>query len=263
MNLEFLIGNIECNNTVSTVSLQLRKPTHKEWHTVECHLDTGATCNVMNRKDYLRITGRRDLRGITTSRARLRLYDGSIMRPLGSCTMIARRNDVEYPLMFQVVDSPQKSLLSVRSCQDLGFVTIHPVSSLSSCDPLILKYDDVFQGIGCFNGDLHLITNQSIKPVQHTPRRVPLHIRSALKTKLDELMSLNIIKPVTEPTEWISSLVIVKKKSGQLRICIDPKDLNRALQRPIYAMPILEEILPRLANASYSQFWMLRMDSFT
>ena len=38
-------------------------------------------------------------------------------------------------------------------------------------------------------------------------------------------------------------------KPDKLRICIDPKDLNRAIKHPNYQMPILDEILPTLANA--------------
>ena len=47
---------------------------------------------------------------------------------------------------------------------------------------------------------------------------------------------------------WISSMVTVVKP-GKLRICIDPMDLNKAIRRPKYQMPILEEVLPKLANA--------------
>jgi len=58
-----------------------------------------------------------------------------------------------------------------------------------------------------------------------------------------------ILATVTEPTDWISSLVVTTKKSGDLRICIDPKDLNKGLKRAKYTMPTLDEVLPRLANA--------------
>ena len=43
--------------------------------------------------------------------------------------------------------------------------------------------------------------------------------------------------------------MVIVAKSGKIRICLDPRDLNKALKRPKYQMPTLEEILPRLAKA--------------
>lgn len=58
-----------------------------------------------------------------------------------------------------------------------------------------------------------------------------------------------IIKKVIEPTNWVSSLVIVKKTNGSLRICIDPTHLNKAIKRQHYPIPTIEEIIPNLNKA--------------
>ncbi|KAL1249127.1 hypothetical protein QQF64_020132 [Cirrhinus molitorella] len=48
----------------------------------------------------------------------------------------------------------------------------------------------------------------------------------------------NIIVRVTEPTEWVNALVVVEKpKSQKLRVCLNPRDLNKAIQRPHYPLP--------------------------
>lgn len=61
-----------------------------------------------------------------------------------------------------------------------------------------------------------------------------------------------IIKKVMEPTEWVNALVVVEKPStGKLRTCLDPKDLNKAIQRPHYSMPNLDDILSKLVGAQY------------
>ena len=68
--------------------------------------------------------------------------------------------------------------------------------------------------------------------------------------KIDELIEQKIIAKVNEPTDWISSMVVVKKpQSNKLRICTDPLDLNQALQRPHYAQLTIEDILPQLSKA--------------
>jgi len=141
---------------------------------------------------------------------------------------------------LQIVNSYQKPLLSANTCQTLGLITINSVSEVMSptkLDPIIDKYSDVFCGIGCFDREYYMITDPKVKSVQRQPRRVPIPMRDGLKAKLQELVNPGILKEVTEPTEWISSLVVTRKKSGQLRICIDPRDLNTRAQ-----------LLPRMAD---------------
>ena len=113
---------------------------------------------------------------------------------------------------------------------------------------MIDQYKDVFEGLGCLEGDYHIELDPSVSPVQHVPRRVPVALKEQLKIKLDSLVSQGIITPVTTPTPWISNLVDIKK-SGKLRVCIDPRDLNKAIRRPKYQMPILDEKLPARSNA--------------
>ena len=69
-------------------------------------------------------------------------------------------------------------------------------------------------------------------------------IREHLRETLENLERLEIIAGVTMPTPWISSMVVVAKKNGKLHICLDQRDLNRALQRENYPMPTIEESFP-------------------
>ena len=73
--------------------------------------------------------------------------------------------------------------------------------------------------------------------------------------------------PVTQPTPWINSIVVVPKKDGSLRICLDPKDLNRAIQREHYQLPTIEDIATRLHGAKVFTildvrcgFWHIPLD---
>ena len=78
--------------------------------------------------------------------------------------------------------------------------------------------------------EYHMELDETVKPVQHPPRRVPVAIRERLQEALEDLESREIVARVTTPTPWVSSMVVVSKPNGTLRICLDPKDLNRALQ---------------------------------
>ena len=52
----------------------------------------------------------------------------------------------------------------------------------------------------------------------------------------------------TAPTEWVSNMIVVAKPK-KIRICLDPQELNKVIQRPKYQMPTLEELLPKLCKA--------------
>ena len=64
------------------------------------------------------------------------------------------------------------------------------------------------------------------------------------------MIQLNVIVPVQEPTDWVNSLVAVEKPDNTLRICIDPRDLNKAIKRPHYNLPTTEEILAQMTNGA-------------
>ena len=73
--------------------------------------------------------------------------------------------------------------------------------------------------------------------------------------------SNGIIKPVNEPTAWVNSMVVNVKRNGKLRICIDPRDLNKTLLREHYQLPAQQEITSRLVGAKYfSTFWQMPLD---
>lgn len=72
---------------------------------------------------------------------------------------------------------------------------------------------------------------------------------------------------MTEPTEWVSSMVAVKKKNGKVRICLDPRDLNKGIMRSHYPMPTIEEISTRLTRArvfsvldAKNGFWQIPLE---
>lgn len=63
---------------------------------------------------------------------------------------------------------------------------------------------------------------------------------------------MDVIQKVTEQTEWVNTLVVVENpKTGRLRVCLDPRPLNKVIQRPHYPLPTLDDVTPRLARAQY------------
>mgnify|MGYP001799984577 FL=1 len=109
---------------------------------------------------------------------------------------------------------------------------------------LIQNYDDTFKGLGLMPGEYEINIDKAVPPVQHRLRRTPIMMRDDVITKLKELENAGVISRVDEPTEWISSQVALRKPNGTVRLCIDPKDLNRAIITNHYPIPTLEDVLP-------------------
>ena len=96
--------------------------------------------------------------------------------------LTAERKGKRLDLKFQVVESSNKPLLSAEACEQLGLlkVDVDPEESVHvlksgnlTRDQILSEYKDVFEGLGHI-GDTIIITDPSVKPVQHAPRRVPV-----------------------------------------------------------------------------------------
>ena len=223
-----------------------------------CQLDTGATCNVISLKDLMIVLQDGDPQ-LEQTRVKLRVFDGGIIKPLGHTTLVIQEKGKQWPVKFQVVDVLSNPLLSAQTCTQLGLITVNvnPVEVIEQCEPqnkqpltkelIAEKYKDVFEGLGHI-GDSTITLNADAKPIQHTPRRIPVALKDKVQSKLNELEDRGIITKVTQPTEWISSTVVVTTPN-KTRICLDPHDLNQAIQRPKYQMPTLEEVLARISKA--------------
>jgi len=75
-------------------------------------------------------------------------------------------------------------------------------------------------------------------------------MKQAVESKLAEMEKAGIIARVDTPTDWISNMTAVwKADKKQVRICLDPRDLNKAVKRNHFEMPTLDDVLPRLVGA--------------
>ncbi|GBN26985.1 Retrovirus-related Pol polyprotein from transposon 17.6, partial [Araneus ventricosus] len=130
-------------------------------------------------------------------------------------------------------------------------------------------YETVFEGLGKFPGEeYHIELKPNAVPVIHPPRRVPQALQSRLKETLNRLEADKIISKVNKPTDWVQSLVIVEKPNGSLRLCLDPRDLNRVIKREHHLIPSAEDIISRLEGKKLftvldlkDGFWQVPLDN--
>ena len=114
---------------------------------------------------------------------------------------------------------------------------------------LIDAYHDRFEGIGSFRGEFHITIDKSVPPVVHSPRRCPINMKDEVKTELEKMEELGVITKVSAPTVLVSIIMYSRKSNNELHICLDPRDLNRAIKRPHYNTPTPDEITHHLAGS--------------
>ena len=239
---------------------------------VKFKLDTGSQVNILPYKVFQSLGTSTVLEKAETS---LTAYNGSELDVMGCITIqcnhpgTGSRGDV----LFYVVNTRSPPLLGFQSSIDFGLIKLsHAVQSESLETPLtklsvLQQHSEVFRGLGLFPGECKIHIDPLVTPVVHPPRKIPVALHDKVKNELSRMEKLGVITKVTEPTEWVSSMVVAEKSNGDIRICLDPRDLNKAILRPHYPMRTIDDILPQLSGAKYftkldarSGYWALKLD---
>ncbi|XP_048745965.2 uncharacterized protein K02A2.6-like [Ostrea edulis] len=242
--------------------------------TVKFQLDCGSTVNVLPEKIYKEVCNDPYLRMLQKADMTLVMFNKSECQPLGKRRISVRnpKNNKKYNIEIVVVEGNLNPILGAKAVQGMKMITVNTeniaaIESASQSNFIIEKYSDVFNGLGKLDGKLHLDVDKSVTPVKLPTRKVPIAMKAPLKSEIDRLSDLGVLAPVTEPADWISSLVAVRKPSGKMRLCIDPKPLNKALKRNHYATPTIDDILPELSQARIFSvvdckdgFWHITLD---
>ena len=134
---------------------------------------------------------------------------------------------------------------------------------------LLIQYEDVFatdkSDLGRTAGVTHSIDTGSSKPIRQPVRRLPLSKREEASDLLHEMLDQDIIQPSRSP--WAAPIVLVKKKNGTTRFCIDYRKLNSATSKDAYPIPRIDETLDTLAGSKWFStldmiggYWQVSMD---
>ena len=100
--------------------------------------------------------------------------------------------------------------------------------------------------------------NPNVHPVQQKLRRLPLTVRSKVSQKLEELESQGVIEKI-DTSEWVSPIVVSYKSNGDVRLCVDLREVNKAVIPDVYPIPPIQELLCELHDAKV--FSQLDMES--
>ena len=95
--------------------------------------------------------------------------------------------------------------------------------------------------------------DESVTPSAQAMRRIPFSRKQKVVDKLEELEALDVIEKVNGPTSWINPLVVVEKPNGDVRICLDMRQANRAILREKHPVPTIEETARNVRGKSILQ----------
>ncbi len=97
------------------------------------------------------------------------------------------------------------------------------------------RFADVFTGLSCIEGEQHIKLKPDAQPAVHPPRRVPVALKNKVMEELERMEKMDLIEKVVEPRAWVNSMVTIwKPEKKKVRICMDPKELNAAIEREHY-----------------------------
>ena len=216
---------------------------------LQVELDTGAKCNILSFKSLEELDVNFQL---LPSQVLIRGVHGQSVKAKGIVRLPCAYKQVRHIVEFQVLDG-NVNLLGRADCVKFGLVARVNKAVTSDTEFMLTKFADVFADrIGCLPGEYEIKIDESATPVIHPPRSVPSALRDKVKDELNRLENAEIIAKVTEPTPWVNSMVVVNKKnSDRVRICIDPSDLNKAILREHFPMNNIDDIVTRLHGSKY------------
>ena len=139
-----------------------------------------------------------------------------------------------------MVDVPGAAILVLSTCEALHVVTLHcelinkapQTQKINNIGDLMQQYPQQFDRIGELQKTHKLVVDPNVPPRIDPPRRTPIAFKDKIKSELDKMVDQRIIRTIEEPTDWVSSLTCVTKRDGSIRVCLDPRQLNKALIRP-------------------------------
>lgn len=207
-------------------------------------IDSGSKYNLLSETTWIRMKSN----GVAVSNQRqetdkvFRTYGGHELPQLGVFTAEIVVDNRRCLAEFYVICGDGKILIGRDTATAMEILkigaTINEVSTESKTDVL-----GTIKGVVI---DIPIKTDA--KPVVQPYRRVPVALENAVDARIDELLAQGIIEKVNGPSKWVSPVVVVPKGDG-VRICLDMRRANEAVERENHPLPTIEDFLPHLGKA--------------
>ena len=133
----------------------------------------------------------------------------------------------------------------------------------------LYEYRDVFSegphDMGRTNLVTHCIDTQDSRPIRQPPRRLPIAKQEIERAEVEKMLEKEVIEPSS--SSWSSPVVLVTKKDGSTRFCVDYRRVNKVTRKDAYPLPRIDDTLDALSGSMffstldlYSGYWQVEMD---
>ena len=218
---------------------------------VKLLVDTGATVNIIDYNSYKIM---KPCPSLNSQSPMIFAYGSKSPLPVaGNFLAKVTFNNKTVMTKFFVMKSghsSQTNLLSGQTAQKLDIV--HFALASSPASEVGMKYPTLFDGkVGKITDvKIKLHIDETVQPVTQKHRRIPFHIRKDVEAELEKLEKQDIIEKVESPTPWTSPIVVVPKKDGGVRICVDMREPNKAIKRIKHPMPTIDDLISDLNGST-------------
>lgn len=216
---------------------------------VEIKLDTGAQLNVMPIEIYKKIKSVQ----LEKSEIIIKTFGGFTMKSQGKINVKIENDKCKTNVIFEIVDYEGMPILGFRDCKTLKykFNGVDEMQVKNKKENFVKENIDIFTGLGKFPDKIKIKVKENSIPVVSLPRRIPIKLVKKLKELIERLCAQNIIEKCEEPSEWQHPLVVIEKPDKSLRMCLDPRVLNKCIVREMVQIPTVDEIRNKLTNKKY------------
>jgi hypothetical protein len=253
------------DNEIIEMSLHsIKSDAEKDWiqtilinnQAINFKLDTGAQCDVIAEN----VAKKLNLKIIPSKTKYIVSYNNTKSEIVGDATALVKvaSSNKQDKLTFKIVKFNAMSILGKKSCVKLGLVKRINTVDLD---------DDIFEGLGCLKDFKYKLEFTPNPEFQIRPSRIIPHVmRDEIKEEIKKMVKMQVIKKVEAPTPVVSNMVIARR-NGKLRICIDPTDVNKVVLRRHYPLKTIEEIAARIKDSTKftildckKGFWQIQID---
>ena len=194
-------------------------------------------------------------------------------------TRVAKASPVESMMVAPVGEVPSRWSPTVPQVSSQKNIMLQKMVERSTSDltadekeelyRLLLEYADVFAEssveLGRTSLIKHSIDTGNEHPIRQPCRRVPPARREQCRDLIKDMLQKNIIQPSSSP--WASPVVLVGKKDGSLRFCVDYRKLNAITRKDAYPLPRVDDSLEALSGSRWfstldllSGYWQVEID---
>jgi hypothetical protein len=135
---------------------------------------------------------------------------------------------------------------SISFCSPRGKVVQH-VEGKSRSLRLELQGNEGSTPLSVYSPHIH---QRRLQASPTTQRRMNPALKDIVKEELQKLLDAGFIYPISD-SEWVSPLVLVPKKNGKWRICVDYRELNKATKKDHFPLPFIDQVLDGLAGKKF------------